>query len=342
MKIICVEEHAIDPAINKLTQPLLLDEAPYLVHQVSGKAISEPRDTHKPSRIRIADAAPMGMDLGAGRIGNMDAYGIDMQIVSFIAPIQLLPAQDAISLARAANDRLAKAADENPERLRGFAVLPWQDAQAAADELSRAVNELGFKGSLIVGRPGKSFLDHPRYFPVLKKLEELRVPLYVHPFFPAPDVYDTYYGGLSPMVSAEFALGGWGWHHEAGVHVLRLLLSGIFEKLPDLQLISGHWGEMVPFYLDRLDFVLTQKMTGFSSTISDIYRKNVWVTPSGMYDLAQFEFIHKVLGADRIIWSTDYPYLSMDGAREFLLGLPISEEEKRKIAHENAEKLFRL
>jgi predicted TIM-barrel fold metal-dependent hydrolase len=344
MKIICIEEHGTDPEVSKFILPVLLDNAPYWSSYTGagGKSLSEPRDAHRPSAIRMPEAMALGADLGEGRIRNMDAHGIQMQVVSLIAPVHLLPAQQAIPLARAANDRLAHAVAANPERLGGFAVLPWQDAGAATDELIRAVTELGFKGALILGRPGAAFLDHPRYFPVLAKFEELGVPLYLHPFYPDLQVFKVYYDGLSPSVSAKLALGGWGWHHEAGIHVVRLILSGIFEKLPNLKLISGHWGEMVPFFLSRLDVAMTREDTGLSRTITDIYRNNVWVTPAGMFDLAQFEFVHKVLGADRIIWSNDYPFLSLDGTREFLMSLPISDEDREKIAFRNAQALLRL
>jgi uncharacterized protein len=262
--------------------------------------------------------------------------------MSWVSPAQLTPADQALPLTRAANDRLAAAAAANPARLSGLAVLPWRDPSAAAAELDRSVNELGLKGALIVGRPGDTFLDDPRYAPVLKKLNDLRVPLYVHPFNPLPQVHQAYYGGFSPLVSAEFSLGAWGWHNEAGIHVLRLILSGAFEKFPDLQVISGHWGEMVPFYLERLDDVMTPEATGLSGTITETYRRHVWVTPSGMYGLPHFEFIHKVIGADRIIWSVDYPFLTLDGTQEFIDKLPVSEDDKEKMTHRNAEKLFRL
>jgi predicted TIM-barrel fold metal-dependent hydrolase len=340
MKIICVEEHTVDTEIAKAALPSLLEEAPYMALQSS--ADSEPRNGRRPARVSMKDAVVLGADLGDGRIKEMDAQGIQMQIVSYTSPIHLVPVDRAVTMARAANDRVARASAANPDRLGGFAVLPWQHPEAAADELSRAVHELGFKGALLLGRPGKTFLDDPRYLPVLEKLAELKVPIYLHPFNPTPQVNEQYYSGLAPEVSAEFALAGWGWHHEAGIHVLRLLLSGIFEKLPDLQLISGHWGEMVPFFLARLDFVIPPRATGFARTISQIYKDHVWVTPSGMFDLPHFEFIAKEIGADRILWSTDYPYLTMDGAREFLLNLPVSEEDKQKMAYRNAEKLFRL
>jgi uncharacterized protein len=144
------------------------------------------------------------------------------------------------------------------------------------------------------------------------------VPLYVHPSHPLPQVQQAYYSGFSPEVTAQFSLAGWGWHHEAGIHVLRLILSGTFTKFPGLQVISGHWGEMVPFYLQRLDDAIPPKVTGLTQTITETYRSHVWVTPSGIFNLPHFEFIHTVIGADRIIWSVDYPYLTLDGTQEFI------------------------
>jgi hypothetical protein len=120
------------------------------------------------------------------------------------------------------------------------------------------------------------------------------MPLYLHPLAPLPQVQEVYYSGLRPEVSASFSLGGWGWHHEAGVHVLRLILSGAFEEFPNLQVISGHWGEMVPFYLQRLDDMLPTNVTGLSTTITDTYRNHLWVTPSGMFYEPHFAFIRSV------------------------------------------------
>jgi len=342
MKIICIEEHAVDMDIVKASQPTLLKEAPYIVHQGSTNTSLRPRNPHRPTRMPAKEAVALACDLGESRIKEMDAQGIQMQVISYTAPAQLVPAAEAALLTRTANDRLAQAIASHPGRLSGFAALPWQDTRAAVGELSRCVHELGLKGVLLLGRPGETFLDDPRYLPVLEKMHELRVPLYVHPYHPVPAVQSSYYSGFSPEVSAELSLGAWGWHHEAGVHVLRLILAGLFERLPNLRIISGHWGEMVPFYLERLDFVLPPELTGLPRRVSDYYQSNVWVTPSGMFDMPHFEFIHKVLGPDRVIWSTDYPYLTMDGAREFLLSLPISEPDREKIAHRNAEALLGL
>lgn len=342
MKIICIEEHAVDLDIVRASQPALRKQAPYFEHNGSTNASRRPRNPHRPTRMPMTEAVALASDLGESRIREMDAQGIQMQVVSYTAPAQLVPAGEAVLLTRTANDRLAQAIARHPGRLSGFAALPWQDTRAAVDELSRSVHELGLKGVLLLGRPGEAFLDDPRYLPVLEKMHQLQVPLYVHPFHPVLAVQSSYYSGFSPEVSAELSLGAWGWHHEAGVHVLRLILSGLFEKLPNLRVISGHWGEMVPFYLERLDFVLPPELTSLPRTVSDYYRSNVWVTPSGMFDMPHFEFIHKVLGPDRVIWSTDYPYLTMDGAREFLLSLPIPEADRERIAHRNAQELLGL
>ena len=213
---------------------------------------------------------------------------------------------------------------------------------AAADELRRAVVDLGLKGALLTGRPGPTFLDDSRYEPVLAALAELRVPLYVHPGPPLPQVREPYYSGFDKGVSARLSLFGWGWHNEAGVHVIRLILSGVLDRFRDLQLISGHWGEMVPFYLQRMDDTMLPEVTGLARTITDTYRQQVYVTPSGMLNLPHFRFIQEVVGIDRIMFAVDYPYLTNTGARRFLEALPIADEEKAKIAHRNAEALLRL
>ena len=342
MRLICIEEHATDAAIDKAARPGILAEAPYFGLMDTANAASAPRTPHRPTMVALPEALELAADLGDGRIKHMDEQGIDMQVVSFGSIAQLAPPDQSVALTRAANNRLAEAIMANPDRLSGFAVLPWQDPQAAAAELDRSVSKLGLKGVLLIGRPGSTFLDDPKYAPVLKKLSDLNVPLYAHPGIPLPDVQRAYYTGFSNEVSAQLSLTGWGWHHEAGIHVVRLILSGAFEKYPALQIISGHWGEMVPFYLRRLDDTLPTNVTGLSRTITETYVNHVWVTPSGLFDLPHFQFIHTVIGADRIIWSVDYPYLTMDGTSEFITNLPVSDHDREKITHLNAEKLFTL
>ncbi len=347
MKIICVEEHVIDPGIVRASMAALSERAGYVkdggVYMPGGgTGPEEPPASFKGRRPypRFKTGVDLALDNIAARIAEMDHHGIDMQILSYSNAPQLTPATEAIELARSANDRLAQTIKAYPTRFGGFCALPWQHPQEAADELDRAVSELGFSGTLVIGAPGDTFLDDPRYEPVLAKLNELKVPIYVHPGIPMPQVQSVYYAGLRGTVSSRLSLFGWGWHNEAGIHVIRMMLSGLFDKFPNLQVISGHWGEMVPFYLQRMDDMMPREVTGLSRTITETYRAHVSVTPSGMLNLPHFEFTHKVLGADRIIYSVDYPYLSNTGAREFLENLSIDQAEREKIAYGNAEALL--
>ncbi len=342
MKIICIEEHAVDEDIMRMTGAAVIREVPFMPFAFTKNTPALERNSSRPIVLNIKEASELALDMGAGRIKDMDAEGIHMQVLSYSSPIQLAPPDKAYSLARNANDRMADAVSKNPDRLAGFATLPWQDPDMAVKELLRAINELKMKGVLIMGRPSDEFLDAPRYSPILSALNDLKVPIYIHPFAPLLDVQRHYYSGFRPEVEAQFSLAGWGWHNEAGVHTLRLILSGAFDKYPNLQIISGHWGEMVPFYLQRLDDLMPTYITGLSKCISQIYREHVWVTPTGMFDMPHFEFINKIIGVDRIIMSTDYPYVTMDGAKRFLEGLPLSESDKNKIAYLNAEKLLGL
>jgi predicted TIM-barrel fold metal-dependent hydrolase len=297
---------------------------------------------NRPHLVSPKKAVAAAREIGAGRIAAMDQHRIDMQVLSFSSSPQLALASQSVGLTRAANDRLAASVHANPTRFAAFSTLPWQDPLMAAAELERTVNQLGMVGTLLMGRPGRTFLDDALYEPVLAKLNELKIPIYVHPGFPLPQVREPYYGGFDKEVSARLSMFGWGWHHEAGIQVIRMLLAGKFEQYPDLQVISGHWGEMVPFYLQRLDDTLPREVTNLPHSISETYKAHVYVTPSGMLNLPHFEFIHKVLGADRILYSVDYPYLTLTGAREFLESLPISQPDKEKIGHGNAEALLGL
>ena len=343
IKIICVEEHILDGDLSSAGEAKQQAEAAYLKEAGTdflGKL--EDGDDKRPMSLDPRVTAKLALDTGAGRIAEMDKHGIDMQILSSASRIQDVPAEQQIPLARKANNRLAEAVRANPSRFGAFASLPWQHPEAAAEELERAVRELGFVGAMLLGRPDHGFLDDPRYEPVLAKLSELRVPLYLHPGYPLPQVQQPYYGGFNKEVISRLSLYAWGWHNEAGVHLLRVLLSAKFDKFPDLQVISGHWGEMVPFYLQRLDDMLPQKVTGLARSLMETFRQHVYVTPSGMLTLPHFEFTYKVLGADRLLYSVDYPYLNMAGARRFLETLPVSQGDKESFAHGNAERLFRM
>ncbi|MDR7157103.1 putative TIM-barrel fold metal-dependent hydrolase [Sphingobium xenophagum] len=342
MKLICIEEHTSGSENGKVTMPRVLEEAPYFA--LMSKAVPIPTKSDRPTRIYMPEAYERMLEIGEVRLKDMDTHGIDMQVISCVDAIQLAPKDQATELARSENDRIARAIAKNPDRFAGFATLPWQNAEAAVVELERAVKQLGLKGVLLYGRPGPGnvFADDPAYEPILAKLDEIRVPLFIHPGHPAPDVQKAYYDRLDPEVSAWLSLSGFGWHLEAGIQPLRLILSGTFDKYRNLQVISGHWGEMVPFFLARLDDMIPKAQTGLSRSITETYKSHVWVSPSGMFDLPHFEFIYKVIGADRIIWSVDYPVLTLNGTRAFLESLDVDQEDLAKMMYKNAEKLFGL
>ncbi|WP_333753528.1 amidohydrolase family protein [Streptomyces sp. IBSBF 2394] len=164
--------------------------------------------------------------------------------------------------------------------------------------------------------------------PVPARITQFREPGYVHPFVPVPQVQRAYYAGFGDKGTAELSLGGWGWHHEAGIRVLRLILGKVFDHLPDLQAVGSHWGEIVPLFLNRLDDVLSSGGTGLSRTITGTYRSDVWVTPTGMEHRAEFEFVCAAVGLDRVIWSTGCPLLHLRSVPDFIDGRDLTAGEQ--------------
>nr|WP_314739009.1 amidohydrolase family protein [uncultured Haemophilus sp.] len=336
MKLICVEEHILDPNINKAAMPHVLPQAPYLTNW--GKRVKDGNNPdHSCPQIEKNDLInPKGMEFDVKRLAEMDSANIDMQVLS----VGGFPQFALLELHQQANDKLAAAIKKYPNRFAAMATLPWAEPEQAAAELERAVKELGLRGALLNGRPSDDFLDHPRYEKLLVKFNELNVPLYLHPGIPVQAVQQAYYSGFDDEVTARLSMFGWGWHNEAGIHLLRLMLSGAFDRYPNLQVISGHWGEMLPFYLQRLDDSLPMAATGLKRTLTDTFKQQVFVSPSGMLTQPHFQFMYDLVGAERILFSVDYPYQTLDGVRDFLENLPISQAEKEMIAYKNAEKLF--
>ena len=281
--------------------------------------------------------------LAGHRLDHMNAVGVDVQVVSHGngAPSSLAD-PESVELCRRVNDDLAQQISEYPDRFRGFATLPLFDPPAAAEELRRCVGDLGFVGALIAGTFEGLFLDDARFDPIHAAAADVDLPIYVHPGLPHTSVSQPYYVGDWPAAQAVmFAGPAFGWHAEAGIHIIRLILSGALDRHPGLKLLSGHWGETMAFWLSRLDetFALVRN-TGRS--ISDYYRSQVWITPSGMYDRHQFDHAVATLGPSRIVWSEDYPYVQRDNVREFLTGSVLSDDDKHAIGHGNIESLLHL
>jgi uncharacterized protein len=280
-------------------------------------------------------------DLGSVRLADMDASGVDLQVISHAPPgPQRLEGAEGLARAREANDQLAAAIRTHPDRFAGFATLPTADPRAAADELERATGELGFLGALVHSTLGSNgaFLDDARFGPLLDRFERLDVPLYLHPAPPSAALREALYSGLPPAVADRLATGAWGWHAEAGLHVLRMIATGVFDRHPRLRLIIGHCGEMLPFTLARIDAMLP--LGGLAP--SEYFARHVWVTTSGLFSIPPVMCTVQVLGIDRVLFSVDYPFGSNAAGRALLDTLPLSPDEVALIAGGNAERVLRL
>jgi predicted TIM-barrel fold metal-dependent hydrolase len=329
MRVITIEEHVLNPAVASASAATAQQLSPHW------KAAFSPGSglPHTPSPDVLCD-------LDQGRLADMDKHNITMQVLSNLTT-QQVPADVAPDLVRSANDTLAGAVRRHPDRFAAFAALPTTVPDAAVAELERCVGDLGFVGTMIMGRTEGDFLSAERFDPILRTAARLGVPIYLHPALPTRVTSaDNYEAGLDPIVAARFASAAWGWHTETGVHFLHLVLSGVFDRYPELQVILGHWGEVVPWFLYRLDDALPQRATRLERTIGEYIRQNSYYTPAGMLTEPHLRFCLDVLGADRMIYAVDYPFVGNDGAVDFLLRADLPDATKEDIAHRNAERLM--
>lgn len=338
LRIITVEEHISDPDLIPPSNALVPIYAPYIPDLAADYAAKPDSASGHPELNPPQIALKLLSENVQSRIAEMDAAGIDTQILSYSHPALAV----TVELASAANDRLAEVVRSHPTRFGGFCTLPWGDPQAAVAELERCVLMLGLVGTMLIGRPQADiFVDDERFWPILEAHSRLKVPLYLHPGTPIPAVQHSYYSGFNRETTARLSMYAWGWHNEAGIQAIRLILSGALDVFPELQIISGHWGEMVPFFLQRLDDMLPPPVTGLMRTISQTYREHFFVSPSGMLHAPNFRFCRELLGSDRILYAVDYPYLTMTGARRWLEQLDISETERIAIASGNISRIFK-
>jgi predicted TIM-barrel fold metal-dependent hydrolase len=281
-------------------------------------------------------------DMGEGRIAQMDAAGIDMQVLSLSAPgIEQLEPTEAAALARDTNDALAEAMAKHPKRLSGFAALPIGLPDQAVKELERRFKDQRFAGAIINGHHRGRYLDDKFFWPVLEAAEALGAPIYLHPARPPKPVIEASFGGFAPLVTEMLAGPGFGWHIETAVHVLRMVLGGVFDRFPNLQIVIGHMGEGLPFFMQRVD-VMPVELTGLKRPVSAYLRDNLHYTFAGFNFPPTFLDLLLEVGVSRIMFSADYPYASMAKARAFLDQIPVTAADRARIAHGNAEALFRL
>ena len=278
-------------------------------------------------------------DVGELRIGEMDAAGIDLQVLSQGAPgVQRFDPETAVALARAANDRLQETILRHPGRFAGFATLPTPDPGGAADELARAVEEYGFKGGMVHGLTNGRFIDHREFWPIFERAQALRVPIYLHPAVPHADVVKAYYADYLPKYPSLLTA-GWGFTVETATQGIRMVLSGAFDAYPDLQVIIGHLGEGLPFLLWRIDDALGRDG---DCRFREVFCRHVHVTTSGNFSDPAMICSMMELGVDRIMFSIDYPFASNLAGAGWMEGISLSPDDKRKVLAGNAERLLGL
>lgn len=317
MRIITVEEHFSMPGTSAMVN----------MGSAAGALNTGAMDTGLVDRAGLT-----GLSIDDDRVAAMDAAGIDVQVLS--------TPEERLDRVRETNDYLHDAVRRYPGRFAGFASLPWADPESAATELKRCVGSLGFVGAFVTNRVEDEFLDAERFDVVLKAAVDLGVPINIHPGLPPEAVRSANYGGLSPMVSAVFSGPGYGWHVDTGVHALHLILSGVFDRYPGLKIILGHWGELIPYYLPRLEDRMPPRLTGLKRRITDYFIDNFHISSSGLFDYRQLQLCIQMIGVERILYAVDYPIMNLAKARPFLENAPIPDADKNKIAYQNAESLL--
>ncbi len=320
-KLIGIEEHCLVPEVRDAWSAIGLGERDPSVAVHSGEI-----------ERRL-------MDLAEQRLGLMDETGLDVQVLSLTTPALHDLGADCAGAARRANDAMAGAVARWPDRFQALAALPVGAPAAAAEELERCVRTLGFRGTMLCGRVGERNLDHPSLFPILERAAALGVPVLLHPRTPPAAVRAAYYSGFSPAVDAALAMFGLGWHYDAGIQFVRLVLAGTFDRLPGLQVILGHWGEVVLFYAERL--AALDRVSGLAQPIAAYLRRNLYVTASGMFLPEYLARAAAIVGTERLLFSTDYPYQYRPGgdARRFLGSCGLDEAGRAAFAHGNWERL---
>jgi len=282
-------------------------------------------------------------DLGELRLKEMDEAGVDVQVLSHGAPAtQKLDAQTAVRVARSVNDRLRQTVKARPDRFAAFATLPSADPKAAADELARAVNELGFKGAMIHGLTGgEQFIDDQRFWPIFERAQALDVPIYLHPAIPHHAVIEAYlkeyYQKFPGLLNA-----GWGFTIETATAGIRMVLSGVFDAYPNLKIILGHLGETLPYLLWRIDHALSRPGNA-PVAFRDTFSRHFYVTTSGFFSDPAMLCCVQEMGIDRILFAVDWPFVeSSKLGTQWMERIALAAEDKAKVLNGNAARLLRM
>jgi 2,3-dihydroxybenzoate decarboxylase len=283
-------------------------------------------------------------DLGELRLRDMDESGIARQILSLTSPgVQIFDASTGTALAQLSNDYLAGAIEKRPDRFQGLAAVAPQDPAAAVKELERGVRKLGLKGAIVNSHTRGEYLDDPKFWPIFEAAAALNVPIYLHPNTPPPAM-------IGPFLERGLDGAIYGFAVETGLHMLRIIVSGVFDRFPSLRMVLGHLGEALPYWLFRIDFMHRAMVAAnrypavkkLNRKPSEYFKENIYVTTSGMAWQPPILYAQSVLGADRVLYAMDYPYQFVPEEVKVTDELPISEADKRKLYQTNAESLFSL
>jgi len=315
-QVIALEEHYLDPEVKR-----------------HSTGIDAPGRPHVMARLD---------DVGQGRIAEMDAAGIDIQVLSHAPPgtQKVADPELAVRLARSANDRLAETVAAHPDRFAAFASLPTADPVAAAAELERAVTRLGFKGAIVHGLTNGVFLDDRRFWPIFERAEALDMPIYLHPSIPHPAVIEAYYRDYVERFPSILRA-AWGFTVETATQAIRLILSGVLEAHPRLKFIIGHFGEGLPFLLWRINMGFARD--GSTQTwFRDAFCEHFWVTTSGFFSDPALMHCIQEIGIDRILFSIDYPFVENAPGTEWAMRIPLAAADREKILGSNAKRLLKL
>ncbi|KAK4503825.1 hypothetical protein PRZ48_004740 [Zasmidium cellare] len=280
-------------------------------------------------------------DLDSLRLSEMAKGHISMQVISHAcAPGGPNPEQ-----CKQGNDQLAQAVQKHPDRFAGFAVLPVADPEECAKELERSVKELGFVGALIDNHVNGKYFDGPEYDVMWRKAEELDVAIYLHPTWPSENMMPQYTGNFTGGASRSLGASSWGWHTETGLHVLRLYAAGVFDRFPNLKIIIGHFGEMIPFSLQRI-CKLSVRWGDQQRKLKQVWDENIWITTSGVWSLDPMRCILGNTKIDHILFSVDYPFEPNENGLSWMKELEesglVTQEQLEMIAFKNSEKLLKL
>jgi 2,3-dihydroxybenzoate decarboxylase len=282
------------------------------------------------------------LDIGAARLADMDAAGIGMAVLGLTAPgPNVLDTDTARAVATSANDQVAEACAKYSDRFVALAAFAPQDPAGAAKEIERAVTKLGLKGAILNSHTHHHYLDDPKYWAVFEACEALDVPLYIHPNTPSRNLY-----AAMGDVGLEGAV--YGFSVETGLHTLRLIVSGVFDRFPKFKLGLGHLGEALPFWFYRLDYMhganlrsgRYPKLPQLKKKVSEYIRENIWLTTSGMPWPPTIRYCQEVMGIDRVMYAMDYPYQYVAAEVDMQDGLAISDADKKKFFQTNAEHFF--